>query len=121
MAQIERENTAQHRLYAEASAAHASAIARLASAIEADTDRARDLEHDSLTLYRRLLVAQQDALASMGRWYLAPFLPGMIPFVVVTVRAQKEKLMLRPPHRRGNRDARRRSRYRLIRPRKDAR
>ena len=44
MAQIESGDAAQGPLYAAASAAYAPAIARLARAVEADADRARDLE-----------------------------------------------------------------------------
>lgn len=48
------------------------------------------LAADSLAHYRGLLVAQRDTLASVGRWYLAPFVPGMALFIAATVRAQAE-------------------------------
>jgi len=67
MAQIERGDTAQDRLYAEVSAAHAPAIARLARAVEADADRARDLEQDMhLALWRSLSV--YDGRCALGTW-----------------------------------------------------
>lgn len=52
------------------------------------------LARDALTHYRRLLVARRDALASVGRWYLAPFLPGMLVFVAAAVRARAEAIPL---------------------------
>lgn len=52
------------------------------------------LARDALTHYRGLLIAQQGALASVGRWYLGPFLPGMIVFVAAAVRAQAEEIPL---------------------------
>ncbi|MEG3179207.1 RNA polymerase sigma factor [Sphingomonas sp. LT1P40] len=58
---------AQDRLYADASAAHAPAIARLARAVEADGDRARDLEQDiHLALWRSF--AGFDGRCSIGTW-----------------------------------------------------
>jgi len=67
MAQIERGDAAQDRLYAQASAAYAPAIARLARAVEADTDRARDLEQDMhLALWRSL--ATYDGRCALGTW-----------------------------------------------------
>lgn len=67
MAQIESGDTAQNRLYAEASATHAPAIARLARAVEADADRARDLEQDMhLALWRSL--AAYDGRCAPGTW-----------------------------------------------------
>ena len=67
MSQIEPGGTAQDRLYAEASAAHAPAIARLARAVEADADRARDLEQDiHLALWRSL--ALFDGRCALGTW-----------------------------------------------------
>lgn len=67
MSQIERDGAAQDRLYAEASAAHAPAIARLARAVEADADRARDLEQDiHLALWRSL--ALFDGRCALGTW-----------------------------------------------------
>lgn len=67
MAQIERGDTAQDRLYAEVSAAHAPAIARLARAVEADVERARDLEQDMhLALWRSL--AAYDGRCAPGTW-----------------------------------------------------
>lgn len=58
-------------------------------------DDPAELAQDALTHYRRLLVARRDALASVGRWYLAPFLPGMAVFVAATVRAQAETIPLK--------------------------
>lgn len=52
------------------------------------------LAADSLSYYRGLLVAQRDALASVGRWYLAPFVPGMVLFIAATVRATAEAASL---------------------------
>lgn len=67
MAQIERGDTTQDRLYAEMSTAHAPAIARLARAVEADADRARDLEQDMhLALWRSL--AAYDGRCALGTW-----------------------------------------------------
>lgn len=67
MAQIEADGTTQDRLYAEASVAHAPAIARLARAVEADADRARDLEQDiHLALWRSL--AEFDGRCALGTW-----------------------------------------------------
>ncbi len=55
------------RLYAEACAAHAPAIARLARAVERDPDRARDLEQDiHLALWRSL--AAFDHRCSLATW-----------------------------------------------------
>ena len=67
MRQGELGSAAQDRLYAEASAAHAAAIARLARAMEADADRARDLEQDiHLALWRSL--AGYDGRCALGTW-----------------------------------------------------
>jgi RNA polymerase sigma-70 factor (ECF subfamily) len=67
MAQIECGDTAQDRLYAAASAAYAPAIARLARAVEADSDRARDIEQDMhLALWRSL--ATYDGRCALGTW-----------------------------------------------------
>lgn len=67
MARVERRDTAQDRLYAEVSADHAPAIARLARAVEADADRARDLEQDMhLALWRSL--AAYDGRCAPGTW-----------------------------------------------------
>ena len=67
MARIERGDMAQDRLYAELSAAHAPAIARLARAVEADADRARDLEQDMhLALWHSL--ATYDGRCAPGTW-----------------------------------------------------
>lgn len=48
------------------------------------------LARDARTHYRQLLVARRDALASVGRWYIAPFVPGMVVFVPASVLAQAE-------------------------------
>lgn len=67
MAQIEPGDAVQNRLYAQASARHAPAIARLARAVEADADRARDLEQDMhLALWRSL--AAFDGNCALGTW-----------------------------------------------------
>lgn len=67
MAQIESGDAARDRLYAEASTSHAPAIARLARAVEADADRARDLEQDMhLALWRSL--AAYDGRCGLGTW-----------------------------------------------------
>lgn len=67
MAQIESGDAAQNRLYADASATHAPAIARLARAVEVDADRARDLEQDMhLALWRSL--AAYDGRCALGTW-----------------------------------------------------
>lgn len=39
------------------------------------------LDRDALSHLRALLTAQRDVLASVGRWYIAPMLPGMILFL----------------------------------------
>lgn len=49
---------------------------------------------DSFTHYRASLVAQRDALASVGRWYIGPFVPGVMLFIAATVRAQAEATSL---------------------------
>lgn len=56
---------------------------------------------DALTHYRELLAAQREALASVGRWYLAPFLPGMVIFIAAAVRAQAEAISLPAALRNG--------------------
>lgn len=67
MAQIESGDAARDRLYVEVSAAHAPAIARLARAVEADADRARDLEQDMhLALWRSLAV--YDGRCALSTW-----------------------------------------------------
>jgi hypothetical protein len=52
------------------------------------------LARDARTHYRQLLVARHDALASVGRWYVAPFIPGMVVFVPASVLAQAETVPL---------------------------
>lgn len=52
------------------------------------------LARDARTHYRRLLVTRRDALASVGRWYVGPFIPGMVFFVAAGVRAQAETMPL---------------------------
>lgn len=52
------------------------------------------LARDARTHYRQLLVARRDALASVGRWYIAPFIPGMVVFVPASVLAQAETVPL---------------------------
>jgi len=52
------------------------------------------LARDARTHYRQLLVARHDALASVGRWYIAPFIPGMAVFVPASVLAQAETVPL---------------------------
>ncbi len=44
------------------------------------------LDRDALSHLRALLTAQRDALASVGRWYIGPMLPGMILFLVAVSR-----------------------------------
>lgn len=67
MAPIEQCTAAQDRLYADASAAHAPAIARLARAVERNRDRARDLEQDiHLALWRSLGVF--DGRCALATW-----------------------------------------------------
>jgi len=67
MARIESAEAAPDRLYAEAAAAHAPAIARLARAVEADADRARDLEQDiHLGLWRSL--GAYDGRCALSTW-----------------------------------------------------
>jgi hypothetical protein len=44
-------------------------------------DDAAALVQDAHAYYRGQLVAQRDTLASVGSWYIGPFLPGMILFV----------------------------------------
>lgn len=57
----------QDALYAQASAAYAPALARLARAIEADADHARDLEQDiHLALWRSF--AGYDGRCALGTW-----------------------------------------------------
>ena len=52
------------------------------------------LARDACTHYRQLLVARRDALASVGRWYIAPFIPGMVAFVPANVLAQADTMPL---------------------------
>ncbi|MBX3595656.1 sigma-70 family RNA polymerase sigma factor [Sphingomonas sp.] len=60
-------HAAADRLYAEACAVHAPALARLARAVERDADRARDLEQDiHLALWRSL--ARYDGRCALGTW-----------------------------------------------------
>ncbi len=57
----------QHRLYETAIAAHGPALARLARAVEADPERARDLEQDvHLALWRSF--AGYDGRCALGTW-----------------------------------------------------
>jgi hypothetical protein len=44
------------------------------------------LDRDALSHLRALLTAQRDALASVGRWYIGPMLPGMILFLAAVSR-----------------------------------
>lgn len=61
------ERTRQDALYAEAGAAHAPAIARLARAVEANPDQARDLEQEiHLALWRSL--AGFDGRCALSTW-----------------------------------------------------
>jgi len=39
---------------------------------------------DLASVHRRELVRQRDALRSVWRWYLAPFVPGLLVFIVGT-------------------------------------
>lgn len=59
------------------------------------------LAQDALTHYRERLAVQRNALAGVGRWYLAPFLPGMIAFIGAIVRVQAEILSLAVALRNG--------------------
>eukprot|EP01136_Pigoraptor_vietnamica_P039094 Opistho-1_new@109300 len=65
------------------------------------TNDPASLAQDALTHYRARLAAQRDALASVGRWYLAPFLPGTIVFLAAVVRVQAETLSLATALRNG--------------------
>jgi RNA polymerase sigma-70 factor (ECF subfamily) len=57
----------RNRLYEQAVAAHGAALARLARAVEADPERARDLEQDvHLALWRSL--ADYDGRCALGTW-----------------------------------------------------
>lgn len=44
--------------------------------------RTADLERPCIAFHRRELERQRDALASVARWYLAPFVPGLVTFFV---------------------------------------
>ncbi|WP_422056854.1 hypothetical protein [Sphingomonas sp.] len=44
------------------------------------------LDRDALSHLRALLTAQRDVLASVGRWYIGPMLPGMILFLAAVTR-----------------------------------
>lgn len=58
------------------------------------TDNPAALGQDSLGYYRAQLVAQREMLASVGRWYLGPILPGMVLFVLAMARASAAQLGL---------------------------
>jgi RNA polymerase sigma-70 factor (ECF subfamily) len=61
------DSKSQDALYAEAGAAHAPAIARLARSVEANTDQARDLEQEiHLALWRSL--AGFDGRCALSTW-----------------------------------------------------
>lgn len=49
------------------------------------------LDRDALSHLRALLTAQRDALASVGRWYIGPMLPGMILFLAAVTRVTATK------------------------------
>ncbi|OYX48303.1 MAG: hypothetical protein B7Y97_11445 [Sphingomonas sp. 32-66-10] len=44
------------------------------------------LDQDALSHLRALLTAQRDVLASVGRWYIGPMLPGTIIFLAAVTR-----------------------------------
>lgn len=50
------------------------------------------LATDASSHYRAQLVAQRDALASIGRWYLGPFIPGLALFVIATTHASAQAM-----------------------------
>ncbi len=52
------------------------------------------LARDAHAHYRARLVAQRDTLASVGRWYLGPMVPGMILFLAATMRAIAQTMPL---------------------------
>lgn len=49
------------------------------------------LDRDALSHLRALLTAQRDVLASVGRWYIGPMLPGMILFLCAVSRVTAVK------------------------------
>lgn len=64
---MQADRTSQDRLYAEAGAGFAPAIARLARSVEADSDQARDLEQEiHLALWRSL--AGFDGRCALSTW-----------------------------------------------------
>lgn len=52
------------------------------------------LAHDAHGYLRGQLVAQRDALASVARWYLGPFLPGMTLFVGAMIHESTQVMPL---------------------------
>jgi len=55
------------------------------------TDDPAALDRDALSHLRALLTEQRDALASVGRWYIGPMLPGMILFLGAVSRVTASK------------------------------
>ncbi len=55
------------------------------------TDDPAALDRDALSHLRALLTEQRDALASVGRWYIGPMLPGMILFLAAVSRVTASK------------------------------
>jgi len=55
------------------------------------TDDPAALDRDALSHLRALLTEQRDALASVGRWYIGPMLPGMILFLAAVSRVTATK------------------------------
>ena len=52
------------------------------------------LAGDALGYLRGQLIAQRDALASVARWYLGPFLPGMTLFVAAMAHESAQTMPL---------------------------
>ena len=52
------------------------------------------LARDALGYLRGQLIAQRDALASVARWYLGPFLPGMVLFIGAMVHESAQTMPL---------------------------
>lgn len=59
--------------------------------IRRPVDNPTALDRDALSHLRALLIAQRDTLASVGRWYIGPMLPGMILFLAAVSRVTATK------------------------------
>jgi hypothetical protein len=57
-------------------------------------DDAAALADSAAAHYRRQLVHQRDTLASVGRWYLGPLVPGMLVFTAAMAHARADNLLL---------------------------